>query len=87
MSLPYRPFDGDAWLGRDLPLDGGPYQIVPRPCTTRIRPIVPTTFIAVRCGANRRAICSISRPSSGPTTKTLTNIDNFQSMPWSMCIQ
>src|SRR6185369_9813805 len=29
VSLPYRPFDGDAWLGRDLPLDGGPYQIVP----------------------------------------------------------
>jgi hypothetical protein len=25
----YRPFDGDAWLGRDLPLRDGPYRIVP----------------------------------------------------------
>ena len=29
VTIPYRPFDGDAWLGRDLPLDGGPYRIVP----------------------------------------------------------
>jgi serine/threonine protein kinase len=25
----YRPFDGDAWLGREIPLAGGPYRIVP----------------------------------------------------------
>jgi hypothetical protein len=29
MTSPYRPFDGDAWLGRDLPLAGGPYRILP----------------------------------------------------------
>ncbi len=29
MTNPYRPFDGDAWLGRDLPLLGGPYRILP----------------------------------------------------------
>jgi serine/threonine protein kinase len=28
-SSGYRPFDGDAWLGRDLPLAGGPYRIEP----------------------------------------------------------
>jgi hypothetical protein len=27
MNTAYRPFDGDAWLGRDLPLPGGPYRI------------------------------------------------------------
>ena len=29
MTGPYRPFDGDAWLGRDLPLADGPYRILP----------------------------------------------------------
>jgi hypothetical protein len=29
MTTPYRPFDGDAWLGRELPLRGGPYRILP----------------------------------------------------------
>jgi serine/threonine protein kinase len=26
---PYRPFDGDAWLGQEIPLTGGPYQMLP----------------------------------------------------------
>jgi serine/threonine protein kinase len=25
----YRPFDGDAWLDRELPLRGGPYRVLP----------------------------------------------------------
>jgi serine/threonine protein kinase len=25
----YRPFDGDAWIGRDIPLAGGPYRAMP----------------------------------------------------------
>ncbi len=29
MTNPYRPFDGDAWLGRDLPLHDGPYRVLP----------------------------------------------------------
>ena len=29
VTNPYRPFDGDAWLGRDLPLADGPYQVLP----------------------------------------------------------
>jgi hypothetical protein len=29
VTNPYRPFDGDAWLGRDLPLADGPYRIMP----------------------------------------------------------
>jgi hypothetical protein len=29
VTTPYRPFDGDAWLGRELPLRGGPYRIQP----------------------------------------------------------
>jgi hypothetical protein len=29
LTGPYRPFDGDAWLGRDLPLADGPYRILP----------------------------------------------------------
>src|SRR5262249_42322466 len=29
VTIPYRPFDGDAWLDRDLPLAGGPYRIMP----------------------------------------------------------
>ncbi len=29
MNGGYRPFDGDAWLGRDIPLVGGPYRMVP----------------------------------------------------------
>lgn len=29
MSGGYRPFDGDAWLGRELPLRGGPYRVLP----------------------------------------------------------
>jgi serine/threonine protein kinase len=28
VSAGYRPFDGDAWLGRDIPLIGGPYRIM-----------------------------------------------------------
>jgi hypothetical protein len=29
VTNPYRPFDGDSWLGRDLPLADGPYRIMP----------------------------------------------------------
>lgn len=29
MTGGYRPFDGDAWLGRELPLTGGPYRVLP----------------------------------------------------------
>jgi hypothetical protein len=29
VTIPYRPFDGDAWLGRDLPLLHGPYRVLP----------------------------------------------------------
>lgn len=29
MTSPYRPFDGDAWLGRDLPLADGSYRVLP----------------------------------------------------------
>jgi len=29
VTNPYRPFDGDAWLGRDLLLADGPYRIMP----------------------------------------------------------
>jgi hypothetical protein len=29
VTSPYRPFDGDAWLGRDLLLADGPYRVMP----------------------------------------------------------
>lgn len=29
MIAAYRPFDGDAWLGQDIPLADGPYRIMP----------------------------------------------------------
>ena len=41
-----------------------------KPWTTRTRPIVATTCMVADASASRRAIASMPRPSTGPTTNT-----------------
>ncbi len=50
----------------------GPNPMVASPCTARMSPTVPTICSAIRCGARRAEIRSISRPSSGPPITTAT---------------